>query len=73
MIEYLTAAERILKVLKKESRCLTFDELYRKAQLDRDWVSFAGVLKDLVVKGKVLYTLPHGADAGYYEITENGS
>ena len=69
----MTVTERILKVLTEESRCLTFDELYRKAQPECDWVVFAGVLEGLVEQGKVLYTLPYGADAGYYEIAEYGS
>ena len=68
----MTAAERILKILKKESRCLTFDELYSKVQIGRDWISFAGVLEGLVEQGKVLYTLPYGADVGYYEVVEYG-
>ena len=64
----MTAADRILKVLIEESRWLTFDELYSKAQPDCDWISFAGVLEDLVEQGKVQYTLPYGADVGYYSI-----
>ena len=64
----MTVAERILKVMTEESRCLTFDELYRKAQPDYDWISFAGVLEGLVERGKVQYTLPYGADVGYYSI-----
>ena len=62
----MTVAERILKVLTGESHCLTFDELYRKAQPECDWVSFAGVLECLVEQGKVQYTLPYGANVGYY-------
>ena len=61
-------ANHILKVLEKESRCLTFDELYHKTQPDCDWISFAGVLEDLVEQGKVQYTLPYGADVGCYSI-----
>ena len=61
-------AECILKILVEESRCLTFDELYSKAQPDCDWVSFAGVLEGLVEQGKVQYTLPYGADVGRYSI-----
>lgn len=64
----MTAAERTLKILTEESRCLTFDELYRKAQPDCDWVSFAEILEGLVEQGKVLYTLPYGADFGCYTI-----
>ena len=64
----MTVAERILKILAEESRCLTFDELYRKTQPDCDWISFAGVLEGLVEQGKVQYTLPYGADVGYYSI-----
>ena len=64
----MTVAERILKILAEESRCMTFDELYRKAQFDCDWISFAGVLEDLVAQGKVQYTLPYGADVGCYSI-----
>ena len=64
----MTVSERILKTLAEESRCLTFDELYRKAQPDCDWVSFAGVLEGLVEQGKVQYTLPYGADVGCYSI-----
>ena len=64
----MTVTERILKVLTEESSCLAFDELYRKAQPECDWVSFAGVLEDLVEQGKVQYALPYGADVGYYSI-----
>ena len=64
----MTVSERILKILTEESRCLTFDELYRKAQPDCDWVSFAEVLEGLVEQGKVQYTLPYGADVGCYSI-----
>lgn len=64
----MTSNERILRVLTEESRWLTFDELYRKAQPDCDWTSFAGVLEGLVEQGKVQYTLPYGADVGYYSI-----
>ena len=64
----MIVADCILKILGKESRCLTFDELYRKVQPDCDWVSFAGVLEGLVEQGKVQYTLPYGADVGYYSI-----
>ena len=64
----MTASERILKILAEESRCLTFDELYRKAQPDCDWVLFAGLLEDLVEQEKVLYTLPYGSDVGCYSI-----
>lgn len=62
----MTVAERILQILAEESRCLSFDELYRKAQLVCDWVLFAGILEDLVEQKKVRYTLPYGADVGYY-------
>ena len=61
----MIVADRILKVLEKEPRCLTFDELYHKARPDCDWVSFAGILERLVEQGKVQYTLPYGADVGY--------
>ena len=64
----MTSSERILKILAEESRYLTFDELYRKAQPDCDWVSLAGVLEGLVEQGKVQYTLPYGADVGCYSI-----
>ena len=60
--------ERILKILAQESRCLTFDELSRKAQPGCEWVSYAGVLEGLVEQGKVQYTLPYGADVGCYSI-----
>ena len=58
----MTVAERILKILAEESRCLTFDELYHKTQPDCDWVSFAGVLEDLVEQGKVQYITFEGKD-----------
>ena len=64
----MTAADRILKVLTEEPRWLTFDELYRKAQPDCDWISFAEVLEGLVEQGKLQYILPYGADTGYYGI-----
>ena len=64
----MTSSERILKILAEESHCLTFDELYRKAQPGCDWVSYAGVLEGLVEQGEVQYTLPYGADVGYYSI-----
>ena len=60
----MTDAERILKILAEESRCLTFDELYRETQPDCDWISFAEVLEGLVEQGKVQYALPYGADVG---------
>ena len=62
----MTITERILKVLTEESRCLTFDELYHRAQPECDWISFAEVLEGLVEQGEVQYTLPYGADVGYY-------
>ena len=62
----MTVAERILRVLTEESRYLTFDELDRKAQPGCDWTSFADILEGLVEQGKVQYTLPYGADVGYY-------
>ena len=61
-------AECILKILAEESRCLAFDELYRKTQPYCDWISFAGVLEGLVEQGNVQYALPYGADVGYYSI-----
>lgn len=64
----MTSNEHILRVLAEESRWLTFDELYHKAQPDCDWTSFARVLEGLVEQGKVQYTLPCGADVGYYSI-----
>ena len=64
----MAVSERILRILAEEPCWLTFDELYRTAQPDRDWVSFAGVLEGLVEQGKVQYTLPYGADVGYYSI-----
>ena len=64
----MTVSERILKILTEESRCLTFDELYRKSQNDCDWVSFAVLLEVLVEHGKVQYTLPYGSDVGHYSI-----
>ena len=64
----MIVTDRILKVLEKEPRCLTFDELYRKVQPDCDWVLFAGVLERLVEQRKVQYTLPYGADVGCYSI-----
>ena len=67
-VSRMTVTERILKVLTEESRCLTFDELYHKAQTECDWVLFAGVLEGLVEQGKVQYALPYGADVGYYSI-----
>ena len=69
----MAAVECIIQILEEESRCLTFDELYRKSQLDCDWISFAKVLEGLVKQGKVQYTLPYGADVGCYRITEYGS
>ena len=66
----MTTTERILKVLSEGSRSLPFDELYRKAQPECDWISFAEVLEGLVEQGKVQYTLPYGADTGYYEIVK---
>lgn len=64
----MNTADRILNVLTEESRYLTFDELYSKARLGCDWISFAGVLEGLVEQRKVQYTLPYGADVGYYSI-----
>lgn len=64
----MNVTERILNVLTEESHRLTFDELCRKAQPDCDWISFAGVLEGLVEQGEVQYTLPYGADVGYYSI-----
>ena len=66
----MTTNERILKVLAEESCYLTFDELYRKAQPDCDWTSFADVLEGLVEQGKIRFTLPYGADTGCYGIAE---
>jgi len=59
---------QILKVLQTEYRWLTFDELYSKVRPDCDWTSFAGVLEELVKQGQVEYTLPYGAETGYYKI-----
>ena len=69
----MIAAECIIQILEEETHCLTFDELYRKSQLDCDWISFAEVLEGLVEQGKVQYTLPYGADVGCYRIAEYGS
>ena len=54
--------ECILSALKKESRWLTFDELYSKAQCDCDWTDFARQMEQLVEQGEVQYILPCGAD-----------
>ena len=64
----MDAADRILKVLTDEACWLTFDELYSKAQFDCDWILLAEVLEGLVEQGKLQYTLPYGADIGYYGI-----
>lgn len=64
----MTVADRILKVLAEESGWMTFDELYSRVQTDCDWISFANVLEGLVEQGIVQYTLPYGADTGYYSI-----
>ena len=58
--------DSIMRVLEAEKRWLTFDELHEKVQLDCDWVDFAAQLEELVVQGKIQYTLPSGADVGYY-------
>lgn len=64
----MAVKKRILDVLTKEGRRLTFDELYNKVHPDCDWIKFAGVLEGLVEQGKVQYTLPYGADVGCYGI-----
>ena len=64
----MTVAECILKVLEEKPHCLTFDELYCKAQPDCDWVSFVEILERLVEQEKVQYILPYGTDIGYYSI-----
>ena len=64
----MTTADRILKVLAEESGWIIFDELYSKVQPDCDWISFAEVLEGLVEQGELQYTLPYGADTGYYNI-----
>ena len=62
--------ESILSVLKKESRWLTFDELYSKVQGNCDWTDFALQLEQLVEQGEVQYSPSCGADIGYYGISE---
>ena len=61
----MASHERILKTLAKESRWLTFDELYNRVP-DYNWIEFAELLEELVEQGSVQYVLPHGADTGYY-------
>lgn len=60
--------KRILEILQSGSDWLSFDDLYRKADTDCDWVLFAEQLSQLVEDGRVKYTLPRGADVGYYGI-----
>ena len=60
----------ILRVLEKENRRLTFDELYSKVPCDCDWTAFALQLEQLVEQGEVQYILPCGADVGYYGIVK---
>jgi len=56
----------IIKILEKENRWLTFDELLVKVQPDCDWVAFAAQLEQLVAQGDIQYALPSGADVGCY-------
>lgn len=66
-------SKHILSTLAEESRWLTFDELYSRAQIDSDWRGFAEVLEGLVEQGRVQYTLPIGADTGFYRIVFTGT
>jgi len=56
----------IIKILENENRWLIFDELFKKVQPDCDWIAFAAQLEQFVEQGEIQYTLPSGADVGYY-------
>ena len=73
MLKISVSPRHILRVLKKESCWLIFDELYSKAQCDCDWTDFALQLERLVDQGEVQYILPYGADIGYYGIGNMGN
>ncbi len=62
--------DRILYVLEAENRWLTFDELFSRVRPGCAWTVFAAHLERLVEQGKVVYTLPYGADVGSYKIKE---
>lgn len=62
----INIGKRIIDVLEKENRWLTFDELYEKVQPDNDWVNFAAQVEQLVLRHCIQYVLTNGADVGYY-------
>jgi len=64
----MTDRDRILNILAVESRWLTFDELYSKVHPDCDWGAFAEILEGLVAQRRIRYSLPPGADTGYYSV-----